>query len=69
MLRENVESSNLAEVGYDPVSETLEVMFHSGGVYQYYNVPQFEYDRMMEAVSIGTYFNREVKGNYPEQKI
>ena len=64
MDRQSVSSSNLASVGYDPGSETLEVEFNNGRVYQYYNVPQFMYERLMEAGSIGTFLNSQIKGAY-----
>ena len=65
MERDTVSSSNLASVGYDPGSETLEVEFlKSGRVYQYLNVPQFMYDRLMEAPSVGVFFNAEIKDSY-----
>jgi hypothetical protein len=64
MDRQAVSSSNLASVGYEPSSETLEVEFNTGRIYQYYNVPQFMYDRLMEAGSIGTFLNKEIKGAY-----
>ena len=65
MEREAVSSSNLASVGYNPDSETLEVEFaKTGKVYEYYNVPQFMYDRLMVAPSVGVFFNAEVKSAY-----
>ena len=55
MDRLPVESSNLASVGYDDNSETLEVEFLKGGaVYQYFNVPRVEYDRLMDAHALGS---------------
>ncbi|WP_408587059.1 KTSC domain-containing protein [Novosphingobium sp.] len=69
MERQPVASSNLAEVGYDPELETLEVQFKHGGVYQYYNVPAFMNERLMAAESLGRFFNAEIKGHYPEAKI
>ncbi|ATY30602.1 KTSC domain-containing protein [Sphingomonas psychrotolerans] len=66
MERQAVSSSNLASVGYNPDSETLEVEFLSTGkVYEYYNLPQFMYDRLMEAPSLGKFFNAEIKNAYP----
>jgi KTSC domain len=64
MDRQPVSSSNIASVGYDPGSETLEVEFLNGRVYQYYNVPQFMHERMMEAPSVGKFFNGEIKNAY-----
>lgn len=69
MDRQSVVSSNLAEVGYDPDLETLEVQFKSGGIYQYFNVPAFMYERLMSADSLGHFFNAEIKGHYPEAKV
>lgn len=40
MEREMVSSSTIVSIGYDTATETLEVEFKSGGVYQYYNVPE-----------------------------
>jgi KTSC domain len=65
MERQAVSSSNIASVGYDPHSETLEVEFlKSGKVYEYYNVPAFMHERLMEAPSVGVFFNAEIKNTY-----
>jgi len=65
MEREAVSSSNLASVGYNPDSETLEVEFaKTGKVYEYYNVPQFMFDRLMAAPSVGIFFNAEIRNAY-----
>jgi len=69
MERLPVSSSNIVSVGYDQSSETLEVEFIKSGVYQYYNVPLFQYERMMSADSIGTFFNAEIKNSYPCAKL
>ena len=69
MDRQSVASSNLAEVGYDSDLETLEVQFKSGGIYQYFNVPAFMYERLMSADSLGRFFKAEIKGHYPEAKV
>ena len=66
MDRQPVSSSMIASIGYSPDSETLEVEFlKTGRVYEYYNVPPFMYDRLMEAASIGIFFNAEIKEAYP----
>ncbi|WP_367345996.1 KTSC domain-containing protein [Stenotrophomonas bentonitica] len=65
MHRESVDSSSIASVGYSPESETLEVEFvKNGDVYEYYNVPLFMYERLMEAPSIGIFFNAEIRNSY-----
>ena len=66
MDRQSVNSSNIASVGYNPETETLEVEFlKNGSIYEYYNVPSFMFDRLMEAPSIGIFFNAEIKKEYP----
>jgi hypothetical protein len=39
MNREAVTSSNIASIGYDEDSQTLEIEFLNGGLYQYFDVP------------------------------
>lgn len=61
MKRQSVDSSNLASVGYDVNSNTLEIEFNSGGVYQYLNVPESVYRGLMNASSHGQYFDVYIK--------
>ncbi len=69
MDREPVSSSNILSVGYDPASETLEIEFKTTGVYQYLNVPQFMWERLMAAESLGKFFNAEIKNAFPCAKV
>ena len=69
MNREAVESSNIASIGYDPSSETLEIEFIKGGLYQYYDVPEHVYDELMSASSHGGYLAENIKGTYSYSKI
>lgn len=64
MTRTNVSSSNLSSIGYNSDSRTLEIEFHSGGVYEYYHVPESVYTNLMNANSHGIYFNANIKKNY-----
>jgi hypothetical protein len=65
MERQPVTSSNLAAVGYDPDTETLEVEFKNGSVYTYSAVPADVYNELMEADSIGRAFAALIKaGGY-----
>jgi hypothetical protein len=67
--RQKVESSNVAEVGYDADSETLVVLFHNGGMYAYDGVPATTFDQMVGAESVGKFFNTNVKGKYDFRKV
>lgn len=70
MVREQVSSSNLASIGYDPATQILEIEFLSGRVYQYYGVPAALYEGLMAASSHGSYFNQFIKkGGYGYERI
>jgi hypothetical protein len=70
MDRIQVSSSNLASVGYDLESLILEIEFHSGGVYQYFNVPAQRHERLMRAGSKGQYFDEHIKnGGYRYKRV
>ena len=69
MERYSVASSNIASIGYDAGTETLEVEFLSGAIYQYYNVPQNMYDQLMRAGSKGRFLNTYIKNAYPYSRV
>lgn len=69
MYRQPVSSSNIANIGYDPASQVLEVGFNSGGVYQYYDVPASIYQGLMNASSHGSYLAKYVKGTYRYRRV
>jgi hypothetical protein len=53
--RHAVSSTNVRSAGYDPVSKTLSVEFHSGGVYDYKNVSQKTALEFQQAKSKGSF--------------
>lgn len=69
MERQNVESSNLASIGYDAKNEILEVEFKHGGIYQYFDVPENVYEELMNADSHGVYFSTNIRNDFEYQKI
>ncbi len=64
MKRQAVDSSNLASVGYDEENEVLEIEFKYGGVYQYFEVPKEEYEALMNASSLCSYFFHNIHDRY-----
>ena len=64
-----VASSNIASVGYDAEKQILEMEFHHGAIYQYFDVPKEVYDGLMSAGSIGSYFMHNIKNKYQYQNI
>jgi hypothetical protein len=69
MDRRIVQSANVASVGYDELSNTLEVEFMKGTIYQYFGVPQNVYDQLMQAPSKGQFVNAYIKNAYPFSRI
>lgn len=69
MQRTPVASSNIASIGYDIGSETLEIEFKSGKAYQYFNVPQLIYEQLMAAPSHGVFFNANIRNIYAESPV
>lgn len=69
MKRQAIESSNLASVGYDAKNEILEVEFKHGGIYQYFDVPEYVFEELMNADSHGVYFSANIRNEYKYQKM
>lgn len=68
MDRISIRSSNIVSVGYDNVSETLEIEFENG-VYQYSGVPKAAHSGLMGASSAGRYFYKNIKDKYACVKV
>lgn len=64
-----IASSNIASVGYDEPSQTLEVEFTNGMVYQYYNVGSALYEQFMQAPSKGQFLNFNIRNAYPYSRV
>ena len=64
-----VNSSNIRAVGYDKSSATLVVAFHSGSVYEYYNVPYSTFSGLLGASSHGGYHRRHIYRCYLYRQI
>lgn len=69
MERMPVQSSNVAEVGYDPSTMTMEVAFLSGAVYQYFDVPEIVFQEMISSDSVGRFLNTQIKNVYRCAKL
>lgn len=65
-------SSLIKEIHYvaqDTVHPILIVVFHNGQSYAYSDVPIKEYEKLMAADSIGSYFSNIIKLYYDCQKL
>jgi hypothetical protein len=64
-----VSSSNVAEIGYDAEGQIVHVRFLNGSLYIYKDVPQFVYDGLLNASSVGSYLHRNFKNVYAYERI
>lgn len=62
--RSPVASSNIASVGYDAENKILEIEFHHGAVYQYFDVQQKVYEELINSSAIGSSFINEIKNKF-----
>ena len=62
-------SSVIANISYDAATAALQVIFLSGAVYLYREVPGEVYEAMKKATSKGRYLNRYIKGKYRFVKV
>lgn len=66
----SVDSSNLSMIRYDDETNTLEVEFRGGRVYQYFDVPQPLFEGLRDATeSHGKYLNAHIKGHYRYARV
>ncbi len=65
MDRAAVSSSNVRAIGYDSATQTLEVEFVNGSVYQYYSVPENMYEAFLKASSKGQFLHQYIRNAYP----
>lgn len=59
-----VESSNIKSIGYSEADSILEIAFSDGNIYQYYDVPKYQYDALMAPGSKGAYAHQNIYNNY-----
>jgi hypothetical protein len=64
MNRIPVSSSNISTVGFDADTQTLEIEFTNGNIYQYFDVPVTVYEELMQAESKGKFLTTQIKGVY-----
>jgi hypothetical protein len=64
-----IESSNIAAIGYDAASKRLRVQFKNGGLYEYPDVPAKAHDEFMGAESKGSHFAKHIRGKFEGKKV
>jgi hypothetical protein len=69
MERIPVSSSNIASVGYEPDTSTLQVEFNNGTIYDYYDVPEDTYTALIGAGSVGSFFHANIRNTFSFQQV
>jgi KTSC domain-containing protein len=64
MLRERVQSSHIASVGYDEEQQIMEIVFRDGRVYHYLEVPPERVLSLLRAESKGRFLNSDIKPHF-----
>jgi lysyl-tRNA synthetase class 2 len=65
----DAESTVIKDSGYAPLSNTLEIQFQSGSIYQYFDVPMQVYEELKAAPSQGQYFNANIRNAYQYRRV
>ena len=61
--------SSISFIGYEPRSRILEIQFHDGDTYQYFEVPMRIYILFVNAPSKEAFLNYYVKKNFHYAKV
>ncbi len=67
--RVSVISSMLVSIGYEQETETLQIEFKDGTIFNYEKVPFDVYTNMMDSASIGSFYHKNIKSKYLSTKL
>ena len=62
-------SSNLSRIRYDENTNTLEIEFQGGRIYQYFDVPVQIFEGLKSASSHGQFFSENIKGHFRYARV
>lgn len=69
MQRKKINAANIRSAGYDAASQTLEIEFVNGNVYQYSRVSAEVYRRFANASSPGSFFTDNIEEDYSAKRV
>lgn len=64
-----VDSRMILGVRYNDKSYELDIVFRTGDKYRYKNVPQFVYEGLMKAESLGQYMHKKILGRFKYERL
>lgn len=69
MERLPVDSTTLSWVSYSSAQRLLQLGFHTGNVYKYFDVPVGTFQALLRADSKGRYFNLHIRKHFRTQLV
>ena len=69
MILETVDSTAMHAIGYDWDRHILEIVFTSGGIYHFANVPASVFMGLLRSTSKGAYFQQHIRGKYMNRRL
>jgi KTSC domain len=67
--RNHANSTMITSLAYRSDAQVLEVVFCNGGIYEYAQFSEMDYQDLVQAKSIGEHFNLFVRNNFPYFKV
>lgn len=64
-----MKSSVIASIGFDAETNTMEIEFKTGRIYDYFEITPPVHAALVNAVSIGQYFNAKIRDRFPCREI
>lgn len=69
LLTKGKKSSRILKMSYIKSKKLLTITFNSGAIYEYYDVPKEVTDGIIQADSLGKYFDKNIKGIYNYRRV
>jgi hypothetical protein len=66
---QKLKSSTIASASYDEETNILEIAFHSGSIYAYYDVSEEIYKKFLESASKGKFHAKHIKNAFEFKRI
>lgn len=64
MIKYSIKSSNIMQIGYDEITEILEIEFKLNVIYNYHQFPLDEFVSLMKAEEIEEYYFNFIMSEY-----
>jgi hypothetical protein len=69
MIHTPVSSETIFRVGYEFETKTLEIVFTTGLIYAYFEVPEKIVYQLLKSKSKGEFFNHHIRNSFEYQKV